>query len=84
MPLPAGEAGSPRRLAEHRVVGVEEAGQVIGAGVGGADAGDEAGSDLPLVADRGGEGARVLEVLVEHEDAGLERRHRRGVGSSSP
>ena len=72
----------PTGAAEHRVVGVEEAGQVIGAGVGGADAGGEAGRDFPLVAHRSGEGPRVLEILVEDENVRAGRAHRAASGAA--
>src|SRR5918998_1474428 len=77
-----GEVGVPRTrvyaVAEYRVVGVEEASQVIGPRMRVAEPGGNPGSDLPFIADRCGEGPRILEILVEHEHAGLEGTTRGG------
>ncbi len=62
---------------------VEKAGQVIGPGMGVAQAGRNPRPDLPLVTDRRGESAGIHEILVEHENSRLEGCPG-GVGSNSP
>src|SRR4051794_27471850 len=92
-----GKGGGPGTgcsiVTEDRIVGVEEAGQVIGPRVSVADPCRNTGTDLPLVTHRRGKRPRVLEVLVEDEDSRLERStarcrkqlaiHRRGTEEGS-